>query len=118
MWSYSMADTSIFKRLKSVHVDFRSQLPSVIFTFLGDHTLVAESCSLKRTKNELQTTNTAHIQVVKSGVSIFPLSIHLSRLIPGKLSFIAKNVTKWFGKLLKPCQKCIPQKLNISHGLS
>lgn len=99
-----MADTSIFKRLKSVHVDFRSQVPGVIFIFLGDHSLVAEGCSLKRTKNELQTTNTAHIQVIKSGESIFRLSIHLSRQIPGKLFFIAKNVTEWFGKLLKPCQ--------------
>lgn len=33
MWAYSMADTSIFKRLKSVHVDFRSQVPGVIFYF-------------------------------------------------------------------------------------
>lgn len=78
-------------------------------------TLVAESSILKTTKNELQTTNTAHIPVTKFGGSIFPFSIRLSSQIPVKLSFRAKNITEWFGKLLKPCQKCIFQKLNISN---
>lgn len=59
--------------------------------------------------------NTTHIQVIKSGGSIFPFSIHLSSQIPGKLSFIAKNITEWFGKLLKPCLTRIFQKLNTSH---
>lgn len=59
--------------------------------------------------------NIAHMQVFKPEGSIFLFSIHLSRQIPGKLSFITKNRTEYFGNLLKPCQKCIFWKFNISH---
>lgn len=71
------------------------------FTFLGEYSLVSGSCRLVTPKDELQVTNSADIQVITSGASIIPFSIHLFGLISGTLSW-PKMSQNGLANYLKP----------------
>lgn len=103
MWIYSVVDTSVLK------LGARCDFYFPMWPFFDGWKLQFE--------DNKEWMNTAHIQVIKFEGNTFPFCIHLSSQIPGKLSFIAKNITESFSKLLKSCQNCIFQKLNISHGV-